>query len=102
MKSIERRVCCILKLFDTYLKRKSNATAIKFQRIFDITDATGVWLSTENKLFYKQQLDSNGNIGFCTNKITDIPVLHLKEFCLEKHNLVGEMNMKVAMIVLWK
>ena len=38
----------------------------------DITDAIGVWLSTEDKLFYKQQLDSNGNIGFCTNKITDI------------------------------
>ena len=29
-------------------------------------------LNTKDKLFYKQQLDSNGNIGFCTNKITDI------------------------------
>ena len=31
MKSIERSVCCILKLFHTYLKRKSNATAINFK-----------------------------------------------------------------------
>ena len=59
-------------------------TAIKFQMIFDIT--TSVWLRTEDKLFYKQQLDSNGNIGFY----------------LEIHNLVGEMNTKVATIVLWK
>ena len=40
--------------------------------IFDITDTTAVWLNTEDRLFYKQQLDWNGNIGFWTNKITDI------------------------------
>lgn len=70
--SIERKVENLFKNYSKFLKRPNGEVSIVFGELFDITNPNGIWLSVEDKNLYALQQNSNGDVGYTTEKETNI------------------------------
>ena len=77
--SVQRVQSKIKKLTETYVTYRKN----KFKNfeddlasVFDITKTGGNWLCSEDKQFYVQQIESNGAVGYSTEKLAPMSSIH--------------------------
>ena len=63
--SIVRKVKTLLDKYDRHQRRPKEEE--KFTDLFDITDPNGVWLSQQDRDFYRCQVESGGEVGYCTS-----------------------------------
>ncbi|KAI0980510.1 hypothetical protein GJ496_010139 [Pomphorhynchus laevis] len=56
--------------------------------IFDITNQSGTWLSSEDKQFYESQVESKGKLGYCSTREGSI---HPSKLIRKSENKIAEM-----------
>ena len=92
-KSIVRKVTMLLKKYDNSLKRPKKSETLS--TLFDVTDPNGTWLSNQDKAFYKTQVESGGEVGYCTTALAPVhpsklppkrPQASVQESCSADHN----------------
>ncbi|XP_067614290.1 uncharacterized protein [Eurosta solidaginis] len=67
--SIERKITNILNDCSTFLKYPSGRNVImRFNKLCDVTNLKGIWLSTEDKALYQLQISTNGEVWYTTAK----------------------------------
>ena len=66
--TVKRKVTNIISTYDKHLKNPSKKTEESFTNVFDITNAGGEWLCTEDKQLYKLQVHTKGGVGYTTEK----------------------------------
>ena len=76
IKSIPRKINNLLTRFENHVKRPSSDFTDNLSEIFDITDITGVWKTTEDRNFYEVQKNSRATIGFSTCKKAPLSSIH--------------------------
>ena len=67
------------KLINNYEKNQRHPAEDFFfekEKVFDVRKADGQWLCTENKIFYKKQIESKGKIGYNSLKPADSSTIH--------------------------
>jgi len=75
-RSITQKLENLVKKHENYLKNHVGKYEMVFSEIFDITKKDGTWLSTEDKIFYKVQVESCGTVGYTTSKLASIKSIH--------------------------
>ena len=68
--SIKRKVGKLISKYQQEQKSKNKKE--RWDALFDITSEKGIWLSEEDKKFYKLQIESNGKVGFVTGKKVNV------------------------------
>ncbi|XP_017470992.1 PREDICTED: uncharacterized protein LOC108362494 isoform X2 [Rhagoletis zephyria] len=90
--SIERKVENLLKNYSKFLKRPNGKVFVVFGQLFDITNPNGIWLSVEDKKLYALQQNSNGDVGYTTEKKTNIhpsKISLLKPVTVQKKSVIN-------------
>lgn len=71
--SVERKITKLIENYERFLKYSDGKDILStFDKIFDITNEKGLWLSTEDKNLYHLQKNSKGEVGYTTTR--SIPV----------------------------
>ncbi len=68
--SIKRKVRKLISKYQQEQKSKKKNGI--WNALFDITNEKGIWLSEEDKKFYKLQIETNGEVGFVTGKKVNV------------------------------
>ena len=76
IQQVSVKVDKVIKGFELYEKRQNKKFEEYLDYIFDITQPTGNWLCSEDKEFYQKQIESRGQVGYTTEKITPISMVH--------------------------
>jgi hypothetical protein len=80
---ILKKVKKIVAEYESNRRRKSSKFQNKMSTVFNITKTDGLWLSSEDKLFYKSQKESGGQVGYATGKPAPLSSIHpSKRACL--------------------
>ncbi|KAI0982134.1 hypothetical protein GJ496_007193 [Pomphorhynchus laevis] len=61
--------------------------------IFDITNQSGTWLSSEDKQFYESQVESKGKLGYCSTREGSI---HPSKLIRKSENKIAEMASELS------
>ncbi|KAI0985156.1 hypothetical protein GJ496_006849 [Pomphorhynchus laevis] len=84
------KVNSTLKLYDQFV-RKQYFDPLK--SIFDITNQSGTWLSSEDKQFYKSQVESKGKLGYCSSSEGSI---HPSKLIRKSENKIAEIASELS------
>ncbi|KAI0978083.1 hypothetical protein GJ496_011973 [Pomphorhynchus laevis] len=87
---IVSKVNSTLKLYDQCV-RKQCFDPLK--SIFDITNQSGTWLSSEDKQFYESQVESKGKRGYCSSREGSI---HPSKLIRQSENKIAEMASELS------
>lgn len=79
--SIERKIEKLIDNYDKHLKHIERSD-FALNKVFDITDETGQWLSTEDKQLHMLQKNTQGEVGYTT--MIGVPVHPSKVRMLHK------------------
>ena len=66
----------LIKMFEKYKKRQNEEFEKNLTRLFNITKLSGNWLSSEDKEFYKLQIESGGRVGYTTKRVAPMSTIH--------------------------
>ena len=75
-KSIKKKLKSLIGLYERNRKKPSANYEDWLLEVFDITDITGDWKTTEDKDFYAIQMKSGAKIGYSTGKKATINSIH--------------------------
>jgi hypothetical protein len=70
-RSITKNVEILINKYHSVQKSKQ-CLEEKWDYLFDITKVNGNWLSNKDKAFYFLQVDTDGQVGYCTSKTVKV------------------------------
>lgn len=73
---ISARVEKLIIGLEKYRKRQNEEFEKNLTHLFDITNQSGNWLSCEDKELYKIQIESEGRVGYTTEKVASPSTIH--------------------------
>ena len=73
------RLTCLIKQHEKYQRRPNSEFEAEMSKMFNITKSDGEWLCEKYKKLYENQVKSDGNMGYVTNKKTRLSTTNLQK-----------------------
>jgi len=86
----------LTRLINFYERQRKKGEGLN--GLFDVTKKQGVWLTTEDKIFYKKQIETNGSIGYCSESVAPTSSVHPSKRIKYKKNEKNDRNPIVEMM----
>ena len=74
--AITARLDKLISNYRNYQRKPSKTFEKDMQKVFDITNAGGEWLGQEEKVFFYRQIQSDGRVGYTTQKLAPASTIH--------------------------